>query len=313
MSLIIVLGFISLVGPAGWWPHMCGSPPPPKTSSQEDIFDWVDHSYENVTLPHNDCCRVTLTSSHEHRIAVSLSISKWLLKSDMSLQFCCLLVLSEHFCNSTTSSAANIYPSGQVSDVKGRSIKLKRLVILLLLLSGNVETNLGPDTPAHCYTPADFKSRTGLGLIHINARSLLNKMDLLKVWINSTNADVIVLSETWLTKSVLDKDISVNGYNVYRADRPRKGGGVAMYIRSNFDVNLVLKESVSKELELLALEIELTKNHRIMLVGCYRPPSAPKNALSSLVKFLSQLKYRELLLVGDLNWDWLMPVSFQMI
>ena len=107
---------------------------------------------------------------------------------------------------------------------------------------------------------------------------------------------------------MLDKDISINGYNVYHVDRPRKGGGVAMY-RSNFYVNLVLKVSESKELELLALEIELTKNHRIMLVGCNRPLSAPKNASSSLVKFLSQLKYSELLLVGDFNWDWLMPVS----
>ena len=109
---------------------------------------------------------------------------------------------------------------------------------------------------------------------------------------------------------MLDKDIYINGYNVYRTACPRKGGGVAMYIRSNFDVNFVLKVSVSKELELLALEIELTKNHRIMLVGCYRPPSVPKNVLSSLVKFLSQLKYSKLLLVGDLNWDWFMcPVS----
>lgn len=104
-------------------------------------------------------------------------------------------------------------------------------------------------------------------------------MDLINAWINSTNADVILLSETLLTKSVHGKDICINGYNVYCADGPRKGGGVAIYMRSNSDVNLVLKESVFKELELLALEIELSKNHRIMLVGCYRPPSAPKSAL----------------------------------
>lgn len=106
-----------------------------------------------------------------------------------------------------------------------------------------------------------------------------------------------------------DKDICINSYNVYHADRPRKGGKVAIYIRSNFNVNLVFKESVFKEFELLALEIQLSKIHRIMLVGCYRPLSAPKSALSSLVKFLSQLKYSELLLVGDLNRDWLMLVS----
>lgn len=110
------------------------------------------------------------------------------------------------------------------------------MVILLLLLSGNVETNPGPDTQTHYYAPADFKSRTGLGLIHINVKSLLNKLDFIKVWTNSTNADVIVLCETRLTKSVHDICI----YNVYHVDRPTKGGGVVIYIRSNFDVNLVL-------------------------------------------------------------------------
>lgn len=69
----------------------------------------------------------------------------------------------------------------------------------------------------------------------------------------------------------------------------------------------MLTESVGKELELLALEIELSRNHHIMLVGCYRPPSAPSNSLSTLVKLLSQLKYNEIVLVGDLNWDWLTP------
>lgn len=176
-----------------------------------------------------------------------------------------------------------------MSDVKGCSIRLKCSVILLP--SGNAETNPGPDILAHCDTPADFKSGTDLGVIHTNVRSLLNKMDLINAWINSTNANVIVLSETLLTKSVHGKDVSINGYNVYCAGAPRKGGGVVIYMRSNSDVNLVLKESVFKELELLALELELSKNHCIMLVGCYRPPSAPKSALGIGSPFLMMLNW----------------------
>ena len=42
---------------------------------------------------------------------------------------------------------------------------------------------------------------------------------------------VIVFSETWLRKSVLDKDICIIGYNVYRPDRVKKGGGVAIYVK----------------------------------------------------------------------------------
>lgn len=51
-----------------------------------------------------------------------------------------------------------------------------------------------------------------------------------------------------------------------------------------------------EELELLALEIELSSNHHTMLVGCYRPLSALTNSLSTLVKLLTQLKDNELIL-----------------
>lgn len=87
--------------------------------------------------------------------------------------------------------------------------------------------------------------------------SLLSKLDIIKTWINSTNADIVVLSETLLTKFVHDMDICINGYNVYCAYRQRKGSGVAIYIKRNFGGKLVLTESVSKELELLALDVEL--------------------------------------------------------
>ncbi len=41
----------------------------------------------------------------------------------------------------------------------------------------------------------------------------------------NTNADVIIISESWLNKTILDKEISITGYNVFRADRPKRGGG----------------------------------------------------------------------------------------
>lgn len=52
--------------------------------------------------------------------------------------------------------------------------------------------------------------------------SLLSKMDMIKVWVKSTVTDVAVISQIWLTKSVIDKDINMEGYNVYCAERPKK-------------------------------------------------------------------------------------------
>lgn len=46
-----------------------------------------------------------------------------------------------------------------------------------------------------------------------------------------------------------------------------------------------------------------------MPVGMYRPPSASTCALSQLSDLLFNYAKYELLLLGDLNLDWLMPAS----
>lgn len=64
-------------------------------------------------------------------------------------------------------------------------------------------------------------------------------MDLVKIWVENTNADILVLTETWLNKSITDRNISLEGYNDFCCDRPRKGGGVAIYVKNYFQVSLL--------------------------------------------------------------------------
>ncbi len=73
-------------------------------------------------------------------------------------------------------------------------------------------------------TPTELRSRSGLGLIHVNVRILLPKLDMVHIWARNTNEDVIIISESWLNKTILDKEISITGYNVFRVDRPKRGG-----------------------------------------------------------------------------------------
>lgn len=192
--------------------------------------------------------------------------------------------------------------------VSKANLKSSLMIVLLLLLSGNVQPNPGPEL--HCVqTPAEFKSIFGLKFIHLNVPSLLPKMDMVRIWGNSTNADMVIISETWLTKSITDIDINIPGYNVYRSDRPKKGGGIAIYVKTRFHASVVLSESICKQLEFLALNVEIAKSFSLTVIGCYRPPSAAKEALTSLKHLLSKLNYNELLIAGDLNWDWLNSVS----
>lgn len=115
------------------------------------------------------------------------------------------------------------------------NVKQRLLIVLLLLLSGNVQPNPGPELQCP-QTPSDFKSLSGLKYVHLNVHSLLPKMDMVRIWVKSTGADVVIISETWLSKSINNEDINIFGYNVYRTDRPKKGGGVAIYSTLNQDL-----------------------------------------------------------------------------
>ncbi len=166
------------------------------------------------------------------------------------------------------------------------NLKLRCMIMLLLMLSGNVQPNPGPITSMHClHTPSDFKSRTGLGFIHLNVRSLFPKLDMIKIWVNTTNADIIVLSETWLKKSITDDLIYIDGYKVYRTDRVGKGGGVAIYVKSKFVSSVTLSITRAKQFEVLAIKVGFSKVSNITVVGCYRPPSATRDALKAFQIF----------------------------
>lgn len=83
--------------------------------------------------------------------------------------------------------------------------------------------------------PVAFSKRKGIGLIHLNIRSLLqrDKLDHLNILVTQANPDILVLSETWLKSEVNDSEVALNDYNHFRIDRAGRGGGVAIYVKSH--------------------------------------------------------------------------------
>ncbi len=86
-------------------------------------------------------------------------------------------------------------------------------------------------------------------------------------------------------------------------------GGVVIYVKECFETTMLLSESIAKQHELLALNLSASKTCQLTIVGCYRPPSATSNTLTSLMNSLASLNYKELILMGDFNLNWLLPVS----
>ena len=92
---------------------------------------------------------------------------------------------------------------------------------------GDVHPHPGPQAPRPSQVTGDqFQQfqRKGMHIIHLNARSLVNKMPELKIIAQKTRAAVIGISETWFDDSITDAEIAINGYSVLRHNRNREGG-----------------------------------------------------------------------------------------
>lgn len=92
---------------------------------------------------------------------------------------------------------------------------LKRRKCFILLLSGDVQPNPSP-LPNHTGPPDEFRARSGLGIININIRSMLPKLDLIEICVKFNNIDFLVLSE----KCVSDEEISISRY-VFHCIHPK--------------------------------------------------------------------------------------------
>ena len=86
--------------------------------------------------------------------------------------------------------------------------------------------------------------------------------------------DIMGLSETRHDMlDIPDHDVHVNNYVLYRDDRNRQGGGVAIYIRQSPSFTHTLRsELMPDELEIIVLEVKISNNKPILFILWYRPP-----------------------------------------
>ena len=141
----------------------------------------------------------------------------------------------------------------------------------------------------------------------------------LNAYIENKKPDIIMLNETWLKKSINDREIIENQcYDVYRNDRsqvthpadpnnPNKfkksGGGVLIAVRSNIDAD-IKRVSMRKGAEILAIEISVGGNKYIFCT-VYRVGTLGEtnheSIVNSIKSFYSCRNLRKIFIVGDFN------------
>lgn len=138
----------------------------------------------------------------------------------------------------------------------------------------------------------------------MNAQSIVNKTDWFELVLLNHDPHVTVITETWLNKNVSDNEFFPESHQVFRRDRPSRGGGIAVVIKSSICVTTL--EQISNH-ESLILRLDIW-GRKVLLCAVYRPPSASPDYLNRLYDYLIKYKGESILLVGDFNLphvDWL--------
>lgn len=106
-------------------------------------------------------------------------------------------------------------------------------------------------------------------LLNVNAQSLSNKVDKLEYLLLTYDPHITIITETWLHEGIDDSVLIPPRYQIFRRDRPTRGGGVA----------IVLKDGISArplqqipEHESLFLKVSCW-GHYFTVCAIYRPPN----------------------------------------
>ena len=92
------------------------------------------------------------------------------------------------------------------------------LITLILSQSGDVHPNPGPDSASSYLSSSinensrfDNSLRENISIVHINIQSLLPKLDILSIELQPY--DIVVITETWLSRNNSDNDILIPNFD----------------------------------------------------------------------------------------------------
>lgn len=154
--------------------------------------------------------------------------------------------------------------------------------------------------------PRPNKSRKQLRVLIVNFQSVKNKRNDLQIMLDSSQPDVILGTETWLSDKINTSEIFPPelGYDVIRRDR--KGdphGGVLIAAKTDLGLSHL---QTSTETELIAGTITIGPKKKAVISCLYRPPNRSDQqysdkAIQDITKLRPRNKKDTFILGGDFN------------
>ena len=143
----------------------------------------------------------------------------------------------------------------------------------------------------------------GLAIASLNVNSLLLHIDEIKNLIKGKSINVLALNATKLDDKIASDLLRIDGYTLYREDRARNGGGVAVHVSDSLKHSR-RNDFPERALEMISIEVEPKEARPFVIVAWYCPPTEPVETFTKIAKMdFFDRENNEILLVGDTNCD----------
>ena len=152
----------------------------------------------------------------------------------------------------------------------------------------------------------------GFKLAHLNIRSIVKKIDQLRVCLQDKSIDIFSVSETWMRPHLGTQLVELQGFQAFRLDRgsnstKKRGGGLLTYVNAKHAVNCESLGDLNRSNEDIEAQwVLIRRPHCKNIVTCnvYRPPNGNLDKaiqyLEGCVKTLSLGKIN-MFMMGDMN------------
>ena len=153
----------------------------------------------------------------------------------------------------------------------------------------------------------------GFKIVHLNVRSLVKKIDQIRLLLQGSKIDALTISESWMKQHLHTNLIEIEGFRALRLDRgtgnksKKRGGGLMTYINNKHSPccePLVDLDKSDKTIEAQWSLIHRPHCKNVVICNVYRPPNADvNNAISYLDDCLRTVNLSKVnvFIVGDLN------------
>ena len=141
----------------------------------------------------------------------------------------------------------------------------------------------------------------------LNINGLLCHADNLRLFLSTTNIDILAVNETKLDNSILNDEVHIPGFDIVRKDRAvngKNGGGVCFYIKTNLNF-YVRNDLCDDDLEILSVELTKPRSKSFIVSTWYRPPGSSLDLFKAFEDFVDKVDSFNLdyYILGDFNCD----------